>query len=847
MTRYPILAGLRFLQRHPLHLSLSVLAIALGVSVVGAVDLVNGSAMRAFVIASDAVAGTSTHRIVGGPRGVPEEVYRRLRVEHGIRSIAPVVEAYVHLAPEDIAARTVRLLGVDIFAEQAFRGYLASPRLQGNAGALLTDASAAALPTATARALGLAPGQRFAIEINGRQHYMVLAATFDADRALERTALASVLVTDIATAQELLEMEGFLSRIDLVISSETGAADEIVRLLPDGTTLAPASAQRQALEQMTRAFRLNLTALSLLALLVGMFLIYNAMTFSVLQRRQLLGMLRALGVTRAEVYRQVLLEALVLGVVGTLAGLVLAVVLGNALLHLVTRTINDLYFVLSVRELALTPAAFAKAAALGLGATVVAALVPAWEATTTPPRAVMSRIVIEIRQRRRLPLQLTATAACWVAGVVLLSASRDLWISFAALFLIIAGSALLAPAATRASIALLQPVMRRALGVLGAMAARGITVSLSRTGVAMAALSVAVAASVGVGVMIQSFRGSVADWLDNYLRADYFVSSAASGVGASQRLVPGAVLDEVRALPGVETLSLGRMVRLEGTGGFTDLFVLHMPRKSFTAFRLIAGTPEAAARAYFAGDGVLISEPYAYRHRLAVGDAVVLRTDIGDRRFPVAGIYQDYGSDHGVVTMSRATYNKHWMDSGITSFGVYARADAVPEALSASLRAILAHYDGLVLYPNRELREVSLAVFDRTFTVTQVLRLLAILVAFVGILSALMVIQLERAREFAVLRANGMTPAQLWGLVTTETGLMGLVAGALAVPLGVVLAAMLVYVINRRSFGWSMDMYIDPLTLGSALLLALVAALMAGLYPAWRMSRTPAALALREE
>lgn len=845
MTRYPLLAGLRFLQRHPLQLLLSVLAIALGVAVVGAVDLVNGSAMRAFLIASDTVAGTSTHRIIGGPRGVPEDLYRRLRVEHGVRSIAPVVEAQVRLAPGTATARSARLLGVDIFAEQTFRGYLSSARLQGDAGALLTGANAAALPVATARDLGLTQGQAFAIEVGGRRHSLVLAATFEADRALQRTALASVLVTDIATAQELLEMEGYLSRIDVVDSA--GAAQAIAGLLPEGTMLAPASAQRQALEQMTRAFRLNLTALSLLALLVGMFLIYNAMTFSVLQRRQLLGMLRALGVTRAEVYRNMLFEALVLGVCGTLLGLVLAVALGNGLLHLVTRTINDLYFVLSVRELALAPGVLAKAAALGLGATVVAALIPAWEATTTPPRAVMSRIVIETRQRQRLPWQLAATVACWVLGALLLWASRDLWISFAALFLIIAGSALLAPAATRASVALLHPLMRRALGVLGAMAARGITVSLSRTGIAMAALSVAVAASVGVGVMIQSFRGSVTDWLENYLRADYFVSAAQTGAGPARRLLPEALLAEVRALPGVETLSLGRMVRLESPAGLTDLFVLEMPRTSFSAFRLIAGEAAAAEDAWFNGGAVLVSEPYAYRHRLAVGDAVALRTDDGERQFPVTGIYQDYGSDHGVVAMNRATYHRYWADRGITSFGVYLRADASPQVLTTRLRELLAGYEGLTLFANRELREESLAVFDRTFTVTQVLRLLAVIVAFVGILSALMVIQLERAREFAVLRANGMTPRQLWGLVTTETGLMGVIAGVLAVPLGVVLAAMLVYVINRRSFGWSMDMHIDPLTLGGALLLALVAALLAGLYPAWRMSRTPAALALREE
>ncbi len=242
----------------------------------------------------------------------------------------------------------------------------------------------------------------------------------------------------------------------------------------------------------------------------------------------------------------------------------------------------------------------------------------------------------------------------------------------------------------------------------------------------------------------------------------------------------------------------------------------------------------------------MVSEPYAYRHDVGVGDKIKLRTDNGERAFTVVGVYYDYGSDEGRVTLSRRTYNRHWRDRAITSMGIYARADADVAEIEARLRDVAAGQE-LHIRSNASLRQASLEVFDRTFAITAVLRLLVTIVAFVGVLSALAALQLERARELAILRVNGLTPRQLWQLVTAETGLMGLCAGVLALPLGIGMALALILVINRRSFGWTMQVSLDPAILAQGLLLALLAALLAGLYPAFKMARTPPALALREE
>jgi putative ABC transport system permease protein len=282
-----------------------------------------------------------------------------------------------------------------------------------------------------------------------------------------------------------------------------------------------------------------------------------------------------------------------------------------------------------------------------------------------------------------------------------------------------------------------------------------------------------------------------------------------------------------------------------------------MPRKAFTRFRLIEGELGEVRQKFYDEGAVLISEPYAFRHDLHKGDSLTLPTNKGKRDFEVAGVYVDYGSEQGVITINRGTYLKHWHDNSVSSLGVYASHDADVDELIAKMRELVDEQlsnpytqikeQDLEIRSNAAIREASIRIFDRTFAVTQVLRLLAIIVAFVGILSALMAIQIERSRELGLMRAIGLTPRQVWMVVSGETGIIGALAGFLAMPIGIVLALILILVINRRSFGWSMDVSIDPLLLSQSLTLAIIAALLAGIYPALRMARISPGEALREE
>jgi putative ABC transport system permease protein len=850
-------ASARYLGHHRAQLVLSVVGVALGVAVVLAIDLATQSARAGFRVSAETVSGRATHRITSETALIDESLLSRLRTELGVRASAPVLEGYA--SSPLLPGQALRILGVDPFSEGPFRpfvaggtaGFAADGAAGVDVGGFVTTRGGVVLSSPTAARAGVAPGDSLPVLVGGVAWRLPVIGTLDPADRLTRSGLSDVLLMDISGAQEVLDAVGGLTHIDLALP-ETAETDEQLRrisaILPAGVSVGAAGTRTDAMAGMIDAFDVNLTALSLLALIFGMFLIYNAVTFSVVQRRDLLGRLRTIGVTRAEILRLILREAAWIGLAGATIGLGVGVVLARGLVRLVTRTINDLYFTVSVEGVALDPMVVAKAAALGLGATLLAALPPALEAAAAQPRLTMLRSISEEQARRMVPRGAAAGLALGALGWAMLELStRSLAVSFGALALVVSGLALLTPAGAVLLLRLVRPLLGRVGGTVGLIASRGVVASLSRTAPAVAALVVAVSVTVGLGVMIQSFRGSLERWLDGTLRADIYVSlPGPTASRATGTLWPGLV-EAFVAHPDVVAHSKYRALDLlEDRGGYR-LVALELHPRGEGAFDFLSGDAEAIMRAFQADQGVIVSEPFAFRRALEVGDAVALPAPRGDRPLPILGVFRDYGSDQGAVMMSRSLYDRLFDDEGVTSLALFLAAGADSEDVVSDLLALVPDGRAVIARTNDTLRSASLEVFDRTFEVTAVLRMLAFIVAFVGVLSALMALELERSRELGVMRAWGLTPGELWKLVVTQTGLMGLVSGILAVPMGLVLSIVMIFVVNKRSFGWTLDMQVGPEVLAQAVGLALVGALLAGLYPAWRMSRTSPALALRGE
>jgi putative ABC transport system permease protein len=842
--------GWRGLIRHPLQSALMILGITLGVAVVVAIDLANASASRAFDLSIESVAGRATHQITGGPSGLDEQIYTDLRRAGVVNAAAPIVSEYVSSA--QLGDQSINLLGIDPFAEAPFRSYLSGgnnvpiAQLTG----FLTQPGAILISTDLAQAYGLQIGDAITLDIGGREKEAFIAGIIQPADDLTRRALQGLILADISTAQELTGRIGRLDHIDLILPEESTADEARIQpLLPDDAQIVAVSSRTGAVEQMTGAFRVNLTALSLLALLVGLFLIYNTMTFSVVQRRLLFGTLRCLGVTRREVFLLVVGEALIIGVIGSGLGLGLGVLLGQGAVQMVTQTINDLYFVVTVRGIQIPLISLLKGAVLGISATILTAALPAWEAASVPPRAALSRSGLERKAQRAVVAAAVAGVALMVAGVmILLWPSSDLVMSFVGTFGVIIGVALLTPGAMVVLMRAAAPLTQAVWGALGRMAPRNVTNSLSRTSIAVAALMVAVAVTIGVGVMIRSFRHTVVVWLEQTLQGDIYISVPGGTASTPSEPIDPAVLELLEERSEISRIDTARNVTVESPEGPVDLAAIQNPDDADEELYYAQDVPTDHMWEALESGAVLVSEPFARLHRLPDhGGEVTLFTDSGPHTFEIAGIYYDYASSEGTVLMARAAYQQWWDDDAVTAIALRLQPGVDVDQAAEDLREVLNPVQQVSVNPNRALREQVLVIFDRTFAITGALQMLATLVAFIGVLSALLSLQLEKQREFGVLRAVGLTTRQLWRLVMLETGLMGAVAGLLALPTGYALALILVYVINRRAFGWTLQLQVpaDPFVLAFGV--AILAALLAGIYPAWHMSKMHAADAIRFE
>jgi putative ABC transport system permease protein len=843
--------------RHPWEIALAVLGVTLGVAVVVSMDLANQSAKRAFVLSTDSVVGKATHTIVGGPGGLPEEVYRSIRLGAGIRTIAPLVEGYGLLSADgrhneaEIPVKPFRLVGIDPISEASFRPYL-STRSPSDLGALITQPGAVLISADSAEFLGVDLGDHLELNVGGIRNVVNLVGILEPAYGTSGEALSDLLVSDIATGQELFGAQGRLSRIDLILTDGEDSSfvlEKIRAVLPLGLDIESSSARSESVTQLTRAFEVNLTVLSLLALLVGTFLIYNTITFSVVRRRPIIGALRAVGVTRGGVVALILGEAALIGVVSSVFGVLMGILLGFGILDVVTQTINDLYYVVAVRQLEIPLSVLIKGGLLGMVATLGAAILPALEAASVSPRSAMTRSNIESRFHHGIPQSaLGGIVLLAVGGALLLASTQHLLASFMGMFVFFLGFAMLIPEITLLVLMTLTWLPRRLLGLTGSVAIRGTSTTLSRTAIAITALTVALSITIGIGTMVQSFRGTVEGWLEASLVADIYLTPTSVRSGNGGAAIEPEVLDRLVNAEGIIRATNFRSAKVESSDGEVQLVALGT---DFDAFnrpkRFREGSPAKIWREFQDGNTVIVSEPLAFHRNLEIGSKIELQTNRGMRDFRVAGIYIDYSSGQGVVMVSRSAYQRFWDDDGVSSLGLYVAPDEDVNSVISQLHQLAGEDQELQILSNRALRTDALEIFDRSFTITSVIRMLAMIVAFVGVLSALMALQLERSREIGTLRTIGFTSWQIWRMITAQTGLMGLISGLLSVPMGLALAAALVFVVNRRSFGWSMDLQIFPLVLTEAIALAVVASLLAGLYPAIKMARYSPAEALREE
>lgn len=850
MTPRLWLSSLTYLKQHPIQVFLSILGISLGVAVIISIDLSNQSAKRAFSLSTNAITDQTTHFIMAGPNGLPQEILRQVTTDLSIQNASPIIEsngiAFIQESLEKQNPIPIVILGIDPFSEIAFRPHW-SQSSRADISGLISSPNTIFTTQSSADRLNLSIGDVADIEINGMKHSLTLIGILDTTNTVTDKALSTVIFTDISTAQEITNRSNTISRIDLIISDSE--ATNIQELLPDGIYITSSESRNLSATQITRAFDVNLSALGLLALVVGAFIIYNTITFSVVRRRKLIGMMRAIGVSRAQIFALIIIEGILTGIAGAITGIFLGILLGKLILNIVVQTINDLYFSVTVNELSVDPATILQATVLGILVATVSAAIPAIEATRVPPGVTITRSSLEMTTSKYIPYaSATGILALLASTIILITPSTSLILGFTGLFLLVLGGALLIPIMTVIALTIIASPLRYSFGIIGSIATRSILNSLSRTSIAIATLTIAISLTVGIGLMIQSFRSTVDVWLDTALGNGIYISSPSVSLDLEQSAIEEQILTALQSMPEIASIDTFRRTKVNSPTGSVNVVAIHTAYETFNRpERFKYGDPATVWDMFQKGSTILISEPFAYRNNLNVGSRLVLNTDGGPKSFSVGAIYYDYSSSDGIVMISSNIYQDLWNDKKTSSARIHLTEGHDIDDVIFKISTITESIQTLEIRSDDELKQAALEVFDRSFKITSVMRIIAIIIAFVGILGALLALQTESRKEMSILKTIGLVPSQISRLLATQSLLIGLLAGIFAIPVGISMAAGLIYVVNSRSFGWSMEIHIYPYILFEAILIAIVASLSACAYPAIRTLTTPSFVDLRDE
>ncbi len=843
---------LRSLLRNRLRSALTVLGIMLGVAILLAINLANHTALERFRQSVDIVSGQTNLEILPTAAVAMDEVI--LADLHWIwdegGTYAPVL---VQTAVAAEGGRGImQVLGVDMVSDYRHRPFQWADGGEPDDPLSIFNRNRLYTGYEFAKDRGLRVGSTLPLLINDRVHEFTVAGIL-AQGGLGAVYDGNLLLMDISTAQVVYDFRGRINRIDLIVPDDR-LAEVKARLadtLPDGLTVQSPERRGQQVAKMLRAFQLNLMALSFIALLVAMFLIYNTMSISVIRRRPEIGTLRALGTPRRRIMALFLLEALVQGVVGSLLGVGLGILLAFQAVEGVSATVETLYTGMPVTGVDVSAAVVLRAFFIGVGLTLLAALPPVFEAASVHPAEATRRAQFESRILQvsgKLPLVsiILWALAFWASGQPPVEGFPVF--GHAASLLTVLGFALVMPLVLMALFRVLRPVMRFFFGAEGALSVENLKGSLGRTSVAVASLMVAIAMTVSLAVMIGSFRETVKVWVQQSITADIWIEPLWRKLNTSRRLSP-----EIS----------GRLAQIEGVA-FVDDFLefpieyggdpANLAVGDFDVFAqkgnliFLDGEPtrQVIERA-ICSQGAIITEPFAYRHGIGKGDTVTLDTPRGEAELLVEGVYYDYASELGYIVIPWTVYHQYYEDHSLSGIALYLDEGADAAVVRREIVDALGGETRVSIMTRQGLREEVLRVFDETFAITYALHVISITVAILGIMNALFTLVLESRREFGILKYIGATAGQIRKMVLIEAGVLGLLGNFAGLAVGFLLSFLLIYVINRQSFGWTIQFAVPLDFLVQTFLLIMVTAILSGLFPARLAAKTVAPAVLREE
>src|SRR2546430_1731765 len=819
----------RPLGRERVRMGLTVLAVALGVAVVLAIDLAGTAATGSFRSSLETLTGNYNLEITA-TGGVPEEIVGRIATLPINLHLSPRMEDFAVVAS---TKKSVVLLGLDLIGES---NVLLTKNPDGTSQTTVANAATPQDFTAddslwAGSSLGWKKNQRISLIIGDHERTFTV-------RGIYNDQNQPAIVMDIAAAQRAV---GRTTRVDRILLNipereNIGArTKQISALVPPGIEIRAAGTSTEENRKMLNAFRWNLKLLSYIALIVGAFLIYNTISVSVVRRRAEIGIARALGASRTDVLLAFTGEAAVIGVAGAAIGIPLGRIMASGAVRLMGATVNALYVSSRPGPIELGAASIFTALAVGVGVAVVAAYAPAREAAQITPIEAMARgrreFLARVHSSRDLIVAIVLAAAACAAAQAPAVGGKPLFGYLAALFAVSAGT-LAIPAAISAVMKISATTLKRT-GVAALLASRSLLGSLRRTSVLVGALATAIAMMTAVGIMVGSFRTTVIQWMEGEVPADFYLRPAGSPSVDRHPTIAAELADKLSVLPGVDAVDRLRAYQVSFDGVPTTVAAadLRESRKRGHSDFFSGRPAEEVLQELRSGDAVVVSEPFTYKHNLKQNDSITLRLGTSLATFRIADVYYDYGSERGFILMDRSAMKKYLPDDAPSNLAVYVKDGADRAKVRKEIERTAADYRVLI-FSNADLRKQAIIIFDKTFAITYALEAVAVLVAVMGVAGSLLALVIDRKRELGLLRFLGASRVQIRRMILAEAALLGLLANVAGLLLGFALSLILIFVINKQSFGWTIRFHWPVAILSGAISLIFAATVLAGFYPA---------------
>jgi putative ABC transport system permease protein len=802
--------SIRYFAAHKLRVAFTLLGVALGVSAIVGIRLLNEGVARMYERTVDRIAGRTVLEVTNGDVGVPEEMLEEVAGIPGVGAAEATVHGFVGVVGQP--GERLYVFGVDLLAERKLRDYdLETDESATDPLIFLAQPDSVALDLSYLRAHGLAEGDQVRVQTLAGPTPLTIRAVFAAKSGLATLFGGRLAVMDVFAAQRLLNLDHRFTQIDVGLA-EGADLRQVERRLSEvvggrGLVGRP-STRGETLERLLASNSYGFTLAGLVGITTGFYLVFNTMMVAVAQRRRELGILRLVGMRRREVLQVIALEAVALASLGALAGVPLGLLLARSMSAAFAENITVRYLAVEAPHIVLLPGPALLGVGLALVSALVGALTPASEAVRIRP----------IEAARGLG-DATATGHGYVrlalAGLAIGGAAIAVWVLRGRLLLADGPAGLATSAGLLLVVALVAPlavrtIVRRAdrfvpgfLGSLASLAGRNIVRHQRRVVVSCAAFVVSVAGAIVMATLLSSLQRTVTRWFDSaFSGLDVVISSGAEPLSPGATPMPGALAGEMRGLRDVAHVVALREVKVPFRQSFIRLVASDVEFYRLGHLSLVEGDLPRATDAIARGEGAVVNEAFRREFHVGVGDELRLPAPGGEVRLTVAGICFDF-SDMGEIYLDRALYRARWRDDLVTLIAVVFRPGVVPERAIAQIRERWGTAHDLVVITLQQFRREHQALLGQVFSFTYPLIGIALAIALLGVLNFLLISVLDRTREFGVLRAVGATRRQVAGCVMIESGVIGLVGGTLGVLAGSVLGWVEVHVMIRGMFNLS--------------------------------------------